>query len=210
MGGGPHTERERGSKKMRPRLRIAALGMAAAITAGTLGVLVPSASAACGATGDVCSAATNVTFTLNAGTLSISAPASKDLGTPTLNVNQSNLFSASLGNTTVTDNRSSIAGWTVACSTGGFTTGNGTDPGTSVAAGNVTYTPPATVAAGATVTGTGVYAGIAGACTGAPTGAALTAEVGNTVVTWNPTLAVLVPSGNVAGLYSGTITQSLT
>jgi hypothetical protein len=151
---------------------------------------------------------TTTTFALAAGSLSISAPASKDLGTGSTG---SGTVSAQLGTVTVTDTRGTLLGtWTASVSSTDFTTGGGTANET-VGNGQVTYWSGTATAS----SGTGVFTpGQASALNAQTLGASRTAYagtalVGNNSVSWNPTVTVNVPAAAVAGTYTGTITHSV-
>jgi hypothetical protein len=145
---------------------------------------------------------TTVTFSVNVGALSITAPASVDLGSgnPGTTIGPS-----AVGAITVTDNRAALnATWTAQASSADFTTGGGTgnetipasdvtyDPGTPTTTGTVTVTP-------STVTLSGTL----------QTVVAATGIVGNNTATWNPSLTVAVPATAVGGSYTGTLTDSV-
>jgi len=180
--------------------------MAAAITAGTIGLLAPTANAACGATGDVCSGATTATFSIQGGTLSITVPASTvNLGTVAAG---SLAASGSLGDTYVSDQRGSVvAAWTLSASSTNFTTGGATANET-VTKGNVSYL------AGPS---TSVTPALAGTFTPTPAVALSSAQVagafagsGVNTVHWNPLIAFVLSANQTSGTYTGTITQSIT
>jgi len=189
---------------MRHRKRIAAVGLAAALTAGSLGVLVPEAH---GAT----TANTSVNFTLTAGSLSISAPASANLSSGTATGTPS--LSGNLGVTNVTDSRGNLtATWTVTVTSTNFTTG-GASANETIPKANVSYNSGA--ATGTTGTGAftpGVVASLSGTLPATQIGGTW-AGVSNNSATWNPTIGVTLLNSNnttaVAGTYSGTITQSV-
>jgi hypothetical protein len=146
-----------------------------------------------------------VTFTTTGGSLSITSAASAALtgGTP----RPGGTVSGTLGTVTVTDSRGTAAGWTAGVySTTGFTaTGSPT-----ITNAGLTYTSGATTST--TVPGSAtITAGTAGS-PGAGADAALTAytyantTAGGNIVSWNPTLAVVIPASAHSGaVYSGTI-----
>jgi hypothetical protein len=152
---------------------------------------------------------TTVTFTTAGGSLTVSVPASVALaGGSTA---PGGTVTGAVGTVTVTDVRGSAAGWTASVySTTGFTaTGS-----TAVTNSGVTYTPGATTGSSAPGTPT-ITAGSAGS-PGATSGAALTAytyansTAGGNSVSWNPTLAVVIPLTAQAGAaYSGTISHQV-
>jgi hypothetical protein len=145
---------------------------------------------------------TTVTFTVSSGALSMTAPATVDLGTNA----PGTTISGSLGTVTVTDNRALLAAaWTVVASSSDWTTGAGTLPET-IRAGDVGYDPGTITPTGTiTVTGTPVAA-LAGLPAAVVTA---TAGTGDNTATWNPTLSVAVPVGAVVGAYTGTLIQSV-
>jgi hypothetical protein len=153
---------------------------------------------------------TSVTFTATGGGLAITAAPSATLtgGTTT----PGGTVSGSLGLVTVTDSRGAAATvqWTagVYSTTGFIATSN-----PSITNASVTYTPgsPTTTAPGTPT----VTPGTAGS-PGASSGAALTAyaysntTAGGNIVSWSPTLAVVIPSTAAAGAaYSGTVSHQV-
>jgi WxL domain surface cell wall-binding len=152
---------------------------------------------------------TTVTFTSTTGSLSITAPGSATLsgGTPT----PGGTVSGAMGTVTVTDARGSAAGWMASVySTTGFTATSST----AITNAAVTYTPGATTSTSAPGTPT-ITAGTAGP-PGTTSGAALTAytyanaTAGGNSVSWNPTLAVVIPSTALSGaVYSGTVSHQV-
>jgi hypothetical protein len=153
-------------------------------------------------------ATTSTTFALTAGSLSISAPASKNLGSTATG---SASISGQLGTTTVTDARGALLGsWTSTVSSGSFTTGGGTANET-IPNSDVTYwSGPATASSGVgTFTPGQPTSGNAVALGSSQTAYAASSVVGNNSVSWNPTLTVNIPAAAVVGTYSGTITHSV-
>lgn len=143
---------------------------------------------------------TTVTFTVTTGALSMTAPASVNLGSGA----PGTTISGSLGTVTVTDDRALLsASWTATASSTDFTTGGGTGNET-IPASDVTYTPGSITTTG-TITANGSAVTLSSA---AQTAVSATAGVGNNTASWDPTLAVAVPAAAVAGLYTGTLTQS--
>jgi hypothetical protein len=145
---------------------------------------------------------TTVTFTVSSGALSMTAPATVDLGTNA----PGTTISGSLGTVTVTDNRALLsAAWTVVASSSDWTTGAGTLAET-IRAGNVGYDPGVITPTGTiTVAGTTVAA-LAGLPAAVVTA---TAGTGDNSATWDPTIAVAVPAAAVVGAYTGTLIQSV-
>jgi len=151
---------------------------------------------------------TTTTFTLAAGALSISAPASTGLGTGSTGVGT---ISAQLGTVTVTDTRGALLGaWTASVSSTDFTTGGATANET-VAKGQVTYWSGAASASSGTAVFTPGQAtsGNAQALSVSRTAFSATVIIGNNSASWNPTVTVNVPAAAVAGAYTGTITHSV-
>jgi hypothetical protein len=145
---------------------------------------------------------TTTTFTITGGALSVSAPTSANLGSvPTGTL----LISKELGDVTVTDERGAPdARWAATVASSDFTTGTKTAAET-VPAANVLYTPGFPTAKSPA---TGVFvpsAGALGLTLPVYTGVA----IGNNSVTWNPTVTITLPPQAVAGIYTGTITHSV-
>lgn len=169
---------------------------ALALGGSALVFAMPSASAASG---------TAATFSLTAGTLSISQPSTATLGSTAVG---SLTFSGSLGPVTVTDMRGSTLGWTASVVSTDFTTG--ATPGTyqTVAASSIAYASgTGTAATGdiGTFT-TGVVPSMSSTTAGT---AGIWVGTGNNIVTWNPTLTFTLSPSQVAGTYSGTVTHSV-
>ena len=146
---------------------------------------------------------TTTTFELTGGALSISAPASADLGKVAVGTLT---IQGNLGPITVTDNRGAlVATWTANVDSTDFTTGSGSAAET-VAKTNLLYTP------GLPTAQNPVGAFTPGVATGLGTQAipAFTAATsGNNSATWNPTVLITLPAQAVAGKYTGTITHSV-
>jgi hypothetical protein len=147
---------------------------------------------------------TTVTFSINVGGLSMTAPASADLGAgdPGTTIGPS-----AIGAVTVTDVRAGLdVAWTASALSTSFTTGAAT-PAETIPAGDVTYDPGAITAS----TGTGTFTPQAAfALSGAPQDTVIaTAITGNNTATWDPALTVAVPAAAVGGVYAGTLTQSV-
>jgi hypothetical protein len=182
---------------MQRRFRIAAAVNAAALTASGLGLLAPAAHAATGST--------DATFTITGGVISITVPASTvNLGTVAAG---SLTASGSLGDTSVSDQRGALpATWTLTASSTSFTTGGATAPET-VTNSNVSYL------AGPSTSVTPALAGVftpvpTSVSLGSPQTAGAFAGTGVNVVHWDPTIAFVLSPNQVAGTYTGTITQS--
>ncbi|TKK87725.1 hypothetical protein FDA94_16220 [Herbidospora galbida] len=143
----------------------------------------------------------------NAG-LAITAPTSRALGSTTIG----GQLSAQLGTVAVSDTRGSVTqiSYTATVSATNFTTTVGGNTST-ISKPNISYwSGPATAVSGVGVFTPGQLAAAnAIALTGSHTAFAVTSAVGNTSVSWNPTIIVRVPSSAAAGSYSGTITHSV-
>ena len=175
------------------------VGIFAAFTLATVGGLAPSASA--GTTG---------TFTLTAGSLTITEPTgtANNLGTLTATP-VSTTTSGSLGTTTITDDRASLAGWTLSMAGTSFTTT--TTGATAIPAGNaVAYlTTPPTVVSGTTVVTNSHLLPASGLALGAAAAFMTATTTGSNQVTYNPSVQVTIPTTALAGAYTGTITQTV-
>lgn len=153
--------------------------------------------------------AQNVTFTLTGGGITISAPSADAAltgGVVGSVVNTS--LSGSLGSTTVTDARGGVTGWTSTITGSAFTSTNGTIP---VSAAKVFVAAPI-VPTGIAVVTSGTYVSEATGLTLSATAqpfVTATAVVGNNAATFNPTIAVAIPSNAVAGTYTGVVTQTV-
>jgi hypothetical protein len=143
---------------------------------------------------------TTVTFTVTNGVLQMTAPANVNLG----GAAPGGTISGLLGPVTVTDNRALLsASWTASASATNWTTGTGT-PAETIPPGDVNY-DPGTVTSTGTITTSEAPITLSTASQTIVTG---TAGVGDNTASWNPTLTVSVPPAAVAGLYTGTLTQS--
>lgn len=157
-------------------------------------------------------ATTTATFTLAAaGGLSVSAPTSATASSS--GTAGSNTVSISLGNVQVVDNQGALAAtWTATVSATDFvTTEGGTGAGT-LAARTITkdraaYTFGTVTQGGGLVTATKVETPVA--IFGTTNPSLVGVGVGNNSATWNPTVAISVPSTAVVGTYTGTITHSV-
>jgi len=143
-----------------------------------------------------------VTVPVMAGTLSMTAPISANLGLTA----PGGSVSANLGTVQVTDSRGFGAGWTATVSATGFTTGNGTAPET-IPASDAFYD----------ITGLGSTTGSANFSftpetnlSGDPQPIVSATNVGgNTSATWDPLIDVPVPSTAIGGQYTATIVHSV-
>jgi uncharacterized repeat protein (TIGR01451 family) len=136
------------------------------------------------------------------GVLSITAPASASLGSAA----PGGGADASLGTVQVTDGRAGVTGWTATASATDFTTGVG-DPAETIPVDDVRYL----VSGFTSTTGSATFTptpltDLSGA---AQTVVTATNVDGDNSAAWNPTIQVLVPPAAVGGLYSGTITHSV-
>jgi hypothetical protein len=142
---------------------------------------------------------TTTTFTVTNGALTITTPSSVNLGS---GAPGSVIGPTALGAVTVNDNRASAsASWTATVSSTDFTAGAQIIPATDATYTTGTVTPTGTITItsdpGLTLTGAAqtVVSGSAGS--------------GDNTAAWNPTIAIAVPVAAVAGLYTGTITHSV-
>lgn len=150
---------------------------------------------------------TTVTFSITAGALTISNPATAALGSAAAG----GTISTQLGAVTVTDLRSSlVAAWTATAVSTAFTTGGGS-PAETVPATAVSYasgTATATSGVGVFTPGQATTAEAVPIDT-AKTAYTLTSGTGNNSATWNPTLIITLPAAAVTGPYTGTVTHSV-
>ena len=151
---------------------------------------------------------TNVTFSISAGALSISAPSSASLGSFGAGTGVTNV-SGKLGSTTVSDLRSSLAGaYNVTATASNFTTGAGGLNETVLGANVTMFSGPSTH------TNTSATLAVVDTTVGVPAAGVLpiltvTGYTGNDSASYNPTVAIPVPATNAAGTYAGTITQTV-
>lgn len=142
---------------------------------------------------------TTATFTITAGALSISVPASP-VALATVSTGALTA-SGQLGAVTVTDNRGLLVNiWTTTVTSSAFVTGGSSAPYEVVTEPNVAY------ASGSATTHTGLGAFVPGTKAVPPTHTGL---AGNSLTTWNPTVTFTLGSSQVAGIYSGTVTHAL-
>jgi hypothetical protein len=184
------------------------LGLSAAAIIAT-GLTMPAASAAVTGAAAVNAPApggpgdpdTTVTFAVTSGALTMTAPASANLGSGA----PGTTITGEIGATTVTDDRALLsASWTADASATDFTTGTAT-PAETIPVTDATYAPGTiTTTGGITATPTSIT--LDGEPQAVVTG---TAGVGNNTASWNPTVAVAVPVQAVVGTYTGTLTQSV-
>jgi hypothetical protein len=146
-------------------------------------------------------AGTGTTFELLGGTLTISAPAGPvSLGTATPSP-LAQPIQGSLGNVTVSDSRGNILGWVTTALSSNFVSGA------------LTAVPATAVSYGlsvANVSGTAVVAGTAAVgLAAAKTVETATGVLGAHTATWDPQITILVPGSAQAGLYTATLTHSV-
>lgn len=151
---------------------------------------------------------TIATFTITAGALAITVPASTvALATGTVNTGAATA-AAQLGGVTVADTRGALLNsWTTTVSSTTFVLPGATPTANEIVAVNqIAYSAGASTAhtgLGAFVPGTLANGGVPG------TAGTHTAFAGNSSTTWNPTLTFTLLSSQVAGTYTGTITHSV-
>ncbi|MEU2610613.1 hypothetical protein ABZ570_03345 [Micromonospora sp. NPDC007271] len=183
-------------------MRFTKILIIAAASAAAVGLAAAPAAAAP-------SADTDVTFTVNAGTLDITAQPTASLGSGT----PGTTITGQLGTVTVTDSRASAdASWAATVTSTDFTTGTATASETVLASQVSYWSGPATA-----TTGNGTFTpGQANQAAEQPLDNAtpLTAfthllGTGNNSASWNPTLDVHVPLANESGVYTGTVTHSV-
>jgi hypothetical protein len=144
---------------------------------------------------------TTVTFTVSVGALSLSAPATSDLG----GGNPGTTISGVVSPVVVTDDRALLsATWTATAAESAFTTGGSTAAET-IPAADATYAP-GTITTTGTITATGSTITLANA---PATVVAGSAGVGDNSASWSAGVSVAVPAGAVGGPYTGTLTQSV-
>ena len=144
---------------------------------------------------------TTVTFAVTTGALSISVPASANLGSGAPGTD----ISSALGPVTVTDDRALVsASWTVTASSTDYTTGGGTGP-EIIPATDVDYAV-GTITKTGTITATGTNITMTNDTQTVVTGSA---GVGDNTASWDPRITVHVPAAAVGGTYTGTIAHSV-
>jgi uncharacterized repeat protein (TIGR01451 family) len=144
----------------------------------------------------------SATVTVVPGVLSITVPASADLGTAT----PGGTVSGSLGSVQVTDNRAGLTGWTAVASSTDFTTGGGT-PAETIPVHDALYL----ISGFSSTTGSATFTRTptTNLSTSAQAVVVATNVAGDNSATWNPLIQVAVPGGAVSGIYSATITNSV-
>jgi uncharacterized repeat protein (TIGR01451 family) len=136
------------------------------------------------------------------GVLSITAPASADLGASV----PGGTISVGLGSVQVTDDRAGLDGWTATVSSTDFTTSGGTAAET-IPVHDVFYL----INGFASMQGSATFMRTPATRLSAAMQAVVTATNvrGDNSVAWNPVMQVSVPSEAVAGTYTATITHSV-
>jgi hypothetical protein len=136
------------------------------------------------------------------GVLSITAPASADLGS----AGPGGAHAASLGTVQVTDGRAGVTGWTATASATDFTTGAGS-PAETIPVHDVRYL----ISGFTSTTGSATFTPASLTDLSGTAEAVVTATNvdGDNSAAWNPTIRVSVPTGAVLGTYTATITDSV-
>lgn len=182
---------------IRPRSSAARASLTICLAVG-LGAAAAAAPAAASQ-----SAVSSATVTLQGGGLSITAPSDAgNLGSSSNSVGAVTI-SGQLGQVQVTDSRGAPAGsgWTATAISTAFTP----PAGPAIGAGYVGYT-----AGPITKVGTATYtAENPTTLTGVSPVVSATAITGNNTASWNPTIHVAVAANMAAGVYSATITHSV-
>ena len=135
----------------------------------------------------------------------MTAPAAADLGEAA----PGGAISGTLGGggVVVTDLRATLGGtWTATASSTDWTTGGGT-PDETIPADLATYTP-GTI--GVTGTSNAATEGHVITLSGTPQNVVTATVTGNNTASWDPTIALTVPDTAVGGVYTATLTQSVT
>jgi hypothetical protein len=150
---------------------------------------------------------TSITFTITAGSLSISVPASSDLGSVAAG---SASLTDTLGDVTVTDDRGAeLAEWTatVAAVADPWCTGACDSTSKQVPGSDITYAENAF--SSTTGTCTTRIPGPGGVLSADRNAASALGCDGVNSATWNPTLTLANLANNLAGSYSGTLTHTV-
>ncbi|MDQ1582565.1 MAG: hypothetical protein QOF36_619 [Microbacteriaceae bacterium] len=178
---------------MRTRIQFSSAIALSGVLLGSVLIAAPAAPAA---------AATGVTLTVVGGALSITVPATANLGTWT-NTVAGGTLSTALGQVQVNDARSPAAGsgWVATVISTALTPSSGPTIAAALmgyTAGPIVKVGTATYVANNPATLEGVVAAV--------TASGIT---GDNSATWNPTINVHIPGGTLAGDYTGTITHSV-
>jgi hypothetical protein len=151
---------------------------------------------------------TTVTFTVGSGLLTLTAPDSVALLPPegTDTALPGTTVSAFMGDTIVTDDRALLdSTWTVTAAESNFKTGAGSTDET-IPATDATYDPGTITTVGIFLSGpTGTSLGL----TTSPQTVVTATTDGDNTATWTAAIAVAIPTTAVLGLYTGTLTQSV-
>ncbi|MEV4748078.1 hypothetical protein AB0K21_17030 [Streptosporangium sp. NPDC049248] len=152
-------------------------------------------------------AVTGATVAWRADSLTITVPASANLGSGAAG----DTISASLGTVTVVDTRGGMPPWTATVSATNFTTGGGS-PAQTITKANISYwSGTVTDSSG----GGNRTPGQTTAAQAVPLSTSVTAFSGRkplslpTSTSWAPTLVVTVSAAAATGVYSGVITHSV-
>ena len=134
-----------------------------------------------------------MTFSVNVGGLTMTAPKSADLGSG----DPGGTITGDLGgNVVVTDIRATLGGtWVASALATDWTTGAGT-PDETIPAGDATYDPGKIAVTG---TSTAASGGSAITLSGKPQTVVTATVTGNNTATWDPTITVTVPDTAVGG-----------
>jgi hypothetical protein len=186
---------------MRIRSKLATIALSTGLAVGGFaGFASPSQAATSGDT--------IATFTISAGSLAITVPASTvALNTGTVATGAASA-SGQLGSVTVADSRGALVNsWTTTVSSTTFVLpGASPTADETVAKANIAYS------SGASTAHTGLGAFVPGSPSGLAspgTAGSYTGAAGNSSTTWNPTLTFTLLSSQVAGTYTGTVTHSV-
>jgi hypothetical protein len=180
----------------------AVIGLALTSTAASAAVMSPAQPSN--------SVPTTVTFTVGSGLLTITAPDAVSLGTATGTTDTGlpgSTVHGTMGDTVVTDNRALLdATWTATALSTTFTTGTST-PDEIIPVGAASYDPGTITETAGNFLSAPVGTPIT--LSGAPQTVVAANADGDNVATWDAALAVAIPSTAVLGLYTGTLTQSV-
>jgi hypothetical protein len=169
----------------------------------TLLLLGATAMLTLGLAGPAAAAETTATVTVTGGALSISVPVSAGNLCTRENTVIGGTISGQLGEVQVNDARAAAAGsgWVATVISTAFTPNSGPTIGAAevgYVAGPITKVGTATFTANNPTNLTGVVPAVTA-----------TGITGDDSATWDPTINVFVAGGMAAGIYSGTITQSV-
>ena len=148
---------------------------------------------------------------LIAGGLTITVPSGSpsavNLGTGGLGTS----ISGQLGPVTVSDSRGLSLGWTASVSGSDFKTGGGSASETLTVGHLAYWSGPATSSSGVAVftPGQATASQKVALSTSAQLAFKTLSVLLNSSATWNPTLVVTVPASAIAGVYTGTITHTV-